>query len=212
MNGTISSDAVRAACRPSIARRFNVRRGQLALCLMACAALASAGCGKDPVLELAKDLESSDADVRYEAVKALEDYGPEAAPVVPQLAEVLKDSNAKVRYRAAKALSKVGSAAKEAVPQLGEALSDPNPDVRYYAAKALAEVATHTEPVVAALAKALQLKGETRTRYYVLKCLNELGPKAAPALPAIRQLKQDPDEKLRKSAESILKELEKSRS
>ena len=60
------------------------------------------GCGKGKsIADLMRDLKSPDAKVRFEAAKALGEYGSNAAKAGPVLTEALDDPEAKVRHAAA---------------------------------------------------------------------------------------------------------------
>ena len=60
------------------------------------------------VQELIHRLKDSDWRVRYAAVCALGEIGPEAKEAVPALVAVLKDEDKDVRYAAAWALGQIG--------------------------------------------------------------------------------------------------------
>src|SRR5207253_11394916 len=88
----------------------------------------------DRVQALLKDLEDDDEAIRLEAVTALADLGPRAAPAVAALVKALHVKNEDLRLNAALALGKVG---KPAVPALADLLSSKDDDVRFYAVWAL---------------------------------------------------------------------------
>src|SRR5438876_6912859 len=108
--------------------------------------MISGGCTKAPVSQLANDLKSTDISTRHEAAKALEGYGSEAAPAVPELIVALSDQEPRVRYRSAKALSKMGVGAAPAAEAISKALPTAEPETRYYLVKTLANI---ENPVVA---------------------------------------------------------------
>src|SRR5690349_10638819 len=66
-------------------------------------------------------LKDKDAEVRREAVVALEKIGPGPRDVVPALIGALKDREAFVRQRVVLALWEFGSGARAAVPALAQA-------------------------------------------------------------------------------------------
>lgn len=172
--------------------------------------VTAVGCGEGrSVSALSAELGDSDPDVRYEAAKALEDFGPQAEGAIPELAEALQDSSPKVRYRAAKAISKIESGLEPAVPALGRALSDSERDVRYYAAKALDDADADAELVVAEIGAALEKEKDDEVRYYLVKSLRNLGSKAEPAMSALKKASKAGDEEVRRAAKEALDKIER---
>src|SRR5262245_23596156 len=104
--------------------------GLLALLFAANPLTAAAGKQKPELDKFLAALKSKDPAARLQAVVALADLGPAAAPAVPPLLELLRDKNEDLRLNAALALGKVG---KPAVAPLTEALQDPDADARFYA-------------------------------------------------------------------------------
>src|SRR5262249_45471464 len=81
-----------------------------------------AGCSKGrSIADLIKDLKSSHRHARFEAAKALGEYGSNAAKAAPHLIEALNDPEAKVRHAAARSLGQIGPAGKEGIPGLTKA-------------------------------------------------------------------------------------------
>ena len=77
-----------------------------------------------PVLKaLARWAGGKDDRLRYAAVNALKEYGPKAAPVVPEMIAML-DRGDGARASALDVLEKLGPAAKAAVPRLGVLIKD----------------------------------------------------------------------------------------
>ncbi len=121
--------------------------------------------------------------------------GKIGAPAVPALVDSLKHERSLVRRSAAEALSKFSTPAKAkpAVPAIGalvEATRDKEVAVRYHACEALgsilrgAETAQSAKLVVPALSQALKDSEET-VRVAAAGALGRLGPRAAPAVPAL---------------------------
>jgi HEAT repeat protein len=109
----------------------------LALCLVG----LLCGCGGNRSTETwITELQSRDATVRLEAVRALAERRSEADVVIPELAKALKDENAAVRRDAAHALGNMGADAKPAVPGLLFLLQDKNIRVRKVAALAIKRI------------------------------------------------------------------------
>jgi HEAT repeat protein len=172
--------------------------------------VAVAGCGQSDVAQLTEQLSHEDEDVRYDAIKTLEDMGDAAKSAVPALAAALRDQDPKIRYRAAKALSKIGANAS-VVPELSGALRDTNPDVVYYAAKSLEELGSDAKLAVPDLIAALENKSNEKAHYFVLKTLGKIGPDAAEAVPAVKRAMESQDPKVRDAAASALRRLEKTK-
>jgi len=72
---------------------------------------------------LAEVIQQEKSGQPFNALLALEMYGPKAAPAVPVLVEALKDPQ--LRQNTVSALSKIGSSAAPAVPTLVELLRGP---------------------------------------------------------------------------------------
>ena len=103
-----------------------------------------------------KSLNSSEPEVRYQALFALGTIGSEAGAAVPALATILTDdSDAEARHQAALALAKMAPASGAAVPALARALSDEQPVVRMNAALALMRLRTEARPAIPALIEAM---------------------------------------------------------
>lgn len=200
MNTTVFTS--RSTMRLSIALRW-VGYSVLVGCL---------GCSRTPVAELAAKLTDADHDVRYEAAKKLEEYGPEAAEAAPALAAALSDPVSKVRYRSAKALSKIGIGASAAAEELAAALQKPTiqPKTRYYIVKTLANIEDAAIVALPELIATLQKKEDVKTRYFAAKALGKIGPEAQTAVGALEQARKDSDRKLRKAATEALVKVRRS--
>jgi HEAT repeat protein len=195
---------------PRAPRGSWIRRG----CLLLGVALLFSGCGS-PVNELVAQLEDANSDVRYEAAKALEQYGSEAAPAVPALAKMLSEDNAKNRYRAVKLLDKIGNKSKQAATELIGVLQDSDEQVRYYAVKTVEKIAEDAPDVFQSATNNLTnlLKdANPKVRYYAAKALGKIGVEAESALPALEQLNDDQDESVRKAVESAIRRINRSKS
>ncbi len=105
-------------------------------------------------------LDSSDEELRHEAIFALGVLGSANPGVVPPLAAILADDpDAEARHCAALALLKTGPEARAAVPELAQALADEEPSVRMNAALVLAQLGTDARPAVPALIEAVERRG-----------------------------------------------------
>lgn len=162
---------------------------------------------EDPVAILARELQSEDAEERYDAAKDLEALGPNALLAIQELSGALSDTELKVRYRAAKALSRMGPPAAPAVPSLANALQDPERDVRYYAAKALYKIDNDASPALPNVIQVLA-KGEpdADVRRYLVKTLGEIGEDSEDAHQVVKKLVRDPDARVREEVAEALEE------
>ncbi len=184
-------------------RNFNLL-GAL-LCCVVC--LAASGCERTHVGELAGSLSDKDHNVRYDAVKKLEDYGPEAITAVEDLAAALADPNPKIRYRSAKALSKVGQGAAPVASQVQAALKDAEPEMRYYLVKTLANIEDAAVIALVELDHILTSDPDPRCRQYAAKALGEIGKPAAPVTKSLEAALKDRDANVRKTASESLKKV-----
>jgi HEAT repeat protein len=113
-------------------------RAILALCLGVFVSGCSAGKSTETWVA---QMQSRDASLRLEAVRALAERKSEATAVVPVLTKSLGDEDASVRRAAAQALGGMGSEARAALPGLLPLLKDTNAGVRKVAALALKRIA-----------------------------------------------------------------------
>jgi len=101
--------------------------------------LASAAKAAAP--DLRRTVGSTDAELRFAAIRALAAIGgPDAQAAVPELTAAVADADVRVRQVAAQVLGKFGPAAKDAVPALRQALQDESADVQRAAGEALLNI------------------------------------------------------------------------
>ncbi len=174
------------------------------------------------LIDAAFDLDTT---TREFAVGAFGAIGPAAAPAVPLLIEILKSkddfphpavcilmglspipttgSRIGLRARAVQSLKAIGPGAATAVPELARlATNEPDGPLALYAIEALGSIG---EPSVAALIPLVR-SGAYETSIEAMDALREIGPKAASAIPVLRQLLSDPDEEIRSAAAWTLAE------
>jgi HEAT repeat protein len=134
-----------------------------------------------------------DGGVRINAASVLIGFGPAAYPAVPALALTLRDDFADARMYAAEALRAIGPKAEEAIPALLEALKDKDPSVRTTSARALFKISpAHAAESARALASIFDGKHDG-DRIRAAEALEEIGPKAAGAIPVLKSVLKDPN-------------------
>jgi len=139
-------------------------------------------------------LHDSAAEVRARAAEALGHHGPAAASARSALVEKLADPETTVRRAAAKALGRLGADPEVTLPLLVKLLEDKDPSVRNRAMDSLAESgAQGLDRLIASL-------GNEKTAYWACLIVNEIGPKAAAAVPALVKLLDDPQIDVRREA------------
>jgi HEAT repeat protein len=190
--------------------------------------LSQLGAAAEPALPaLIASLEDSAPRVRTGAMQALGRLGPKAAPAVPSLVRRLKEEPLEEMFvwNVARALGQIGPPAKEAVPTLLQMAKETKGYNRSWLLGAVVAMDPQNPELVPVLLSVLKPDGktndgsqptsedrngrreETHGRYYAARLLGNLGPAAASALPALRQMMlEDEDLEPRLEAmEAILK-------
>jgi HEAT repeat protein len=119
--------------------------------------------------------------IQAQVAEALGSLGAEAAPAVPMLIAAARDKDADVRENAIFALGLIGPKVEGVLPVVRAALADPDVSVRSRASSALAAI---DGPEVTKLIESLRGR-EARAQKSAADALAEMGPKAAPAVPAL---------------------------
>ena len=142
---------------------------------------------------------------RFRALDLLRRMGPEAAPAVdPVLESLPREADPRVRRVMFDLLVAVGPAARQAVPLLTGWLTPPLDDAAVRdAAVALAAVDGENPATLEVLRGAL-LDEETLARPGVLEAVARLGPAAAPLIPLLIDLLEDPEDATRFQAAAAL--------
>ncbi len=99
-----------------------------------------AGCS-DPVLDLARQLQSTDVDVRRSTARSLGEMGPEAATAVGLIESSLTDDDPQVRRLSCWALGRIGVRDEHTQESLRRRLEDDELAVKMAAAFALQQLA-----------------------------------------------------------------------
>jgi HEAT repeat protein/lysophospholipase L1-like esterase len=147
------------------------------------------------VPELIEAVSDPRPDVRWRAVWALGQIGPDAALAVPALTTALKDAD--LRWRAAEALGEIGPKAAAAVPDLVPLLDDPSSNVRWRVATALGTIAApRAAPALAAAAA----DTAENVRLAAVTSLVELPAEPSLVEPVLLSALNDPDSRVRRQA------------
>ena len=77
-----------------------------------------------PIADWLETLKQPESEARLEALRAIQELGPEAEEAVPALVDTLGDGDVEIRAAAAEALGAIGPGAKAGIPALIEALTD----------------------------------------------------------------------------------------
>lgn len=139
-------------------------------------------------------------------IAALGEYRGGASAAVEPLMQLVRDvsADADLRREAVWTLGQIGPDAAEALPVLLAALSDERPAVREAAAGAIGMLGdAASEEGVAALTVALSDSGPV-VRRNALESLRDFGESSRAAVPEIKRLLEDPDERVQKAARKAL--------
>lgn len=126
--------------------------------------------------------------VRHNAIDTLFELHAEADDLLPLALAAMKDPKAypKTRFVATAKLDSLGVKARAAVPVLIDLLkSDKDPAIRMHAALNLLDIGAEPDEILEPLIKGLSDR-DADVQIGVAHALRRLGPKAAPAVPAIR--------------------------
>lgn len=143
-----------------------------------------------------KDVESTDENVRLQAIIELADFGPDAQPALGSLINSLGMKNEDIRLNAAITLGKIG---KAAVPALAEQLTSDDVDIRYYTLSALGWIGPDAASTAPAVIKALAHPNESVRRKAVYT-LGVIAPGGKTAIPVLIEAFSDRDADVRLAA------------
>lgn len=189
--------------------------------------------GEPAVPHLIKLLRENDSTTRRNAAVILGGIGPKAHDAIPALEKALQDNDKAfcwtvkqalrkikqtssedlvdslsdkdtlVRINSLKELGDMGEKAQNFIPSLIACLNDEKAEVRRHAAFALANIGP---PAVPALLEALK-SHDVNMRKNAVFSLGEMGKDAEPAVPALSEMKQDPNSSVRWVVDSALKKI-----
>lgn len=137
-------------------------------------------------------LDDREAMVALDAAYALVNYRQHAAPAVDALLNAMQHDQALIRTTAAVALAAIGPEASPAIPQLIHSLDDSDTGVRRAAAQAIGRIGPPAALAAMDQLIALLASDEIYVRMAAATALGQLGPPASDALPALRNLRDDP--------------------
>ena len=145
------------------------------------------------------------------AAEALAQFGPEAAPAVPDLISIL-DRNDADSSRAATTLGQIGPAAKPAIPSLLRGVPKTNRDFEFRLQCILALGRIHQEPelVVPRLTNCISetlRDQDVRVRAFCAEALGQYGTNATPAVPLLAKLLEDQNPNVRRDATNALQRI-----
>jgi predicted Zn finger-like uncharacterized protein len=132
---------------------------------------------------LGKALGDKSTEVQKQALAALEELGPDAAPAVEDLRAAFKVGDPVFKARAADVLGKIGPKARAAVEELRGALKSDNLVVEFAVARALVAIdKAHAREALKVYRRALA-EDEESLRVAAAGALAQLGPDAREAVP-----------------------------
>jgi len=176
---------------------------------------------------IAKVAKSPDEAAKLAAIDSLGLLGKKAAEAVPTLTATLKDSSAAVRAHAAQTLGEIGDPAKVAVPEIAALIADPDATVRREAMEAIGAIRPGPKVTVPLFIKLLESSdaqarhaamstladqgkaavpflidslSNEQAAYWGCLVLNEIGPDAQEAVPALTKLIDDKRPEVRREA------------
>lgn len=144
---------------------------------------------------------------RVEVAFALWKIKGKPEPTVPILIEEVRSGQA---YWAAERLGEIGPPAKAAIPDLTRVLK--NDDYGLIAAHALWKITQQSEPTLSTAIRALEKKDAYRDPRKAIGILEEMGPQARPAVPALlevhRSARMNAHDSLREEVENALRKID----
>ncbi|MCK4292390.1 MAG: sulfatase-like hydrolase/transferase [Planctomycetes bacterium] len=143
---------------------------------------------------------------RINEVRQLAEQGAEATQ---PLIKAMKDKKAPVRYVAAMGLGNMGAQARPAAEALSVALKDKADYVRVAAARALCLMDNMTDAALAVLERELTHSDNEVVRHYAALALEEAGEKARPAIEALKKVRNENYEYVKRVATRIVNTLER---
>jgi HEAT repeat protein len=210
--------------------------GALTVLVACCGILLWAGRSlwesQHPAIAAARGLRAKSPAARLNAIRELTDLGIRDSTVaIAPLIAALEDPAAEVRVAAAEALGHFGPEAEAAIPALiaavRQASAAEKPAAAFntisptedglrrageWSALSLGKIAPSTPSAAVALAvlmEALHSESPGTPRAQIMMATSEFGPKARGAIPGLRTLQKDPDQRIREFAAFVINKLKK---
>lgn len=147
----------------------------------------------EDLCDLTASLAGKDATRKTGAAERLVELGPDARQAAARLVRAMGDSNEEVRELVTAALEELGPPPLGHLPELARLLEDPNADVGYWAATLLGRLGETGADAVLPLINAIGGASNEKTSHRAVVeqsvwALGKIGPPAAGALPALREL------------------------
>lgn len=208
---------------------------RLCACFIFC--LLQTGCARDPIADLAAQLNDPNVAVRRAAARSLGEQPITDERIVAALTKGAADTDMEVRYRSIEPFGRLGRAGKPVIPVLKKALADPEKRVRLEAALALARIDPQdTAPrplLIAALREGdgrillatgamgndaawavptlvgLLSHNSPQVRAIAAKTLGRIGPAAIDAKPALEAARRDANPVVQNAAKEALSHFQK---
>jgi len=159
--------------------------------------------GAQPVYERA--VRHPDADVREEALRALDQSGAGLPSATAELVAMARDASFGARVCAIRALARVGEASPELLALMRDLLRDAAARVRMQAAGALWVLADDPNPALAEFGSATAPDEYSGDIEQAVRVLAQLGPLAAPALSRATELLDSRSDSVRLAAVDALR-------
>lgn len=149
-------------------------------------------------------LRGPDVDLRTSALLDFGELGHRGDVFIPAITELINDSDRHNRELAFGALSLIGQAS---VPVLIDRLDHENEDFQLEAALVLSELAPDTPGLVEYLSNGLRHRDSDYRRYSAEACAYLTQETAQELMPELEELLNDPDEKVRESANDAVQKI-----
>jgi serine/threonine protein kinase/HEAT repeat protein len=163
---------------------------------------------RSAIPDILSALEDPHEKVREKAAWAIGKVGAPVKQAIPALKKALQDSNEDVCYWAISAIGELGLSQKEIVVELIQTLFHSSGVLRENAKMVLHKVVQQSDEPAQIFLPCLAHK-DRRIRLTAIESLGELGAKGEQALPELKKLLKDPDEKLREAAYKTIQKLQK---
>lgn len=147
-------------------------------------------------------------ELNREASFAFSRLGTNAAPAVPDLVRIYENRfSVSSQIATGRALVAIGPAARPAIPSFLRELVDTNEVLRNEAIGVLTHLHTEPDVILNGLTNALTNRS-AQIRLLALDWIEQMGPAAKPAIPALTNLVNDPSQDVQGAAENALRAIQ----